>query len=119
MREKNMRRTALALTATLALTALLAPQSALADKPRTTCAPGFDLGALTFEQAAALPATQRGIADGIFTLDDVRAAFESVDANDNDLVCFQDVYSIAGEQPNPASLLQYFFNIVDDQASKP
>jgi hypothetical protein len=116
---KNMRRTALALVVTLALTVLLFPQSALAAKPRVTCSPGFNLGALTFEQAVALPATQRGLADGVFTLDDIRAGFDSVDANDNNLVCFQDVFSIAGERPNPASLLQYFFNIVDDQASTP
>jgi hypothetical protein len=67
----------------------------------------------------AVAAGKRDLADGVFTLDDIRAGFDSVDANDNDLVCFQDVFSIAGERPNPASLLQYFFNIVDDQASKP
>jgi len=35
------------------------------------------------------------------------------------LVCFQDVFAIAGENPNAASLLQYFFNITDDNASRP
>lgn len=107
------------LTALLAITVLLMPTGALADKPRVTCPSGFDLGALTFEQAVALPATQTGLTDGIFTLADVQAGFDAVDANQNDLVCFQDVYGIARENPNPASLLQYFFNIVDDNASNP
>lgn len=114
-----MRRTALALTAMLALTVLLVPQSALAAKPRTTCAPGFNLGALTLEEALALPSTQQGLADGIFTVADVQGGFDAVDMNNNDLVCFQDVFAIAGENPNPASLLQYFFNITDDNASTP
>jgi hypothetical protein len=118
-REKNMRRTGLALTTALALTVLLVPQSALAGKPRSTCAPGFNLGALTVEQALALPGTQRGLADDIFTVADLQGGFDAVDMNDNDLVCFQDVFAIAGENPNAASLLQYFFNITDDNASRP
>jgi hypothetical protein len=117
-REKNMRRTGLALTTALALTVLV-PQSALAGKPRTTCAPGFNLGALTVEQALALPGTQRGLADGISTVADLEGGFDAVDKNDNDLVCFQDVFAIAGENPNAASLLLYFFNITDDNASRP
>jgi hypothetical protein len=114
-----MWRRSLAVIAVLALTVLLAPQSALAAQPRTSCPPGFKPGALTFEEALALPGSQRGLADGLYTIADAEAAFDSYDANNNDLVCFQDVYSIAGERPNPASDWQYLFNIRDDSASNP
>jgi hypothetical protein len=109
----------LVMLAALVTTFLLIPADALADKPRLSCPPGFDLGALTFEQAVALPGTQRGLADGVYTLADLQAIFDSVDKNNNDLICFQDVFTIAGENPNPASGWQSLFNIVDDNASNP
>jgi hypothetical protein len=114
-----MWRKSLAVMALLALTVLLVPQSAFAEKPGMSCPPGFDLGALTFQEALALPGTQRGLADGIYTVADLEGIFDSIDANNNDLICFQDVYSIAGERPNPASGWQYSFNVIDDNASKP
>jgi len=114
-----MSRKGLALMAVLALAVLLVPQTALADKPLRTCPPGFDLGALTFDEAFALPGTQRGLTDGIYTVEDLHGVFDSVDANNNDLICFQDIYSIAGERPNAASGWQYSFNVADDNASKP
>jgi hypothetical protein len=39
--------------------------------------------------------------------------------NNNDLVCFQDVFVIAGENPNSASLASVLLNITDDNASNP
>ena len=114
-----MRRTRLAMITTIALLVHPVPGSAQADKPRTTRPPGFDLGALTFDQAVALPATQRGLADGVYTLADIQAFFDAVDRNNNDLACFKDIYSLTDENPNPASGRQYDFIINDDNASKP
>jgi hypothetical protein len=114
-----MRRMGLAVICAIVVTVLLVPQSAMADKPRRTCAPGFNLGALTVEQWLGLPGTQRGLADGFYTVPEIHAFFEATDQNDNDLLCFQDIYSIAGENPNPASDWPFAYNIVDDNASNP
>ena len=119
MWRQSFWRQSFAVMALLALAVLLIPQSALAEKPTISCPPAFHLGALTFEEALALPATQRGLADGIYTVADLEVIFDSVDANNSNLVCFQDLYSIADERPNPASGWQYNFNIIDDNASKP
>jgi hypothetical protein len=35
------------------------------------------------------------------------------------VICFQDFFAIAGERPNPASLLQFNYNVVDNNASAP
>lgn len=113
------KRAVLAAICTLALTVLLVPQSALADRPATTCPTGFDLGALTFEESLVLPAVQRALADGVTTVADTQAIFDAIDQNNNDLICFQDTFAIAGENPNPASLMQYNLNVIDDNAAKP
>jgi hypothetical protein len=98
-----------------ALAVLLAPQSALAVKPTHTCPSSFDLGALTFEQAIALPNSQASLADGLIDVAGLNAIFESVDANDDGLICFQ---SFSGNA-NPASQQQYAYNVVDNNASVP
>jgi hypothetical protein len=41
--------------------------------------------------------------------------FNSVDHNDNGVICFQDVGALNGG----ASIWQYFYNVVDDNASVP
>jgi hypothetical protein len=112
------KRAVLGAMCTLALTVLLVPQSALADRPETTCPVGFDLGALTFEESLTLPAVQRALADGIATVSGIQANFDAVDRNNNDLICFQDTFAIAGENPNPASFMQYNLNVIDDNAAK-
>ena len=110
-----MSRKGLAFMAVLALAVLLVPQTALAEKPSRTCPPGFDLGELTLDDALKLPNILLGIADGVFDLESLTAGFESLDRNDDGLVCFKSFSSNA----NPASLLQYFYNTVDNNASVP
>jgi hypothetical protein len=94
---------------------LLAPQSAYAgSKPSYTCPPGFDLGGLTVEQALQLPRIQAGLAAGVCTAEDLAAFYDSADANGNGIICFQ---SIPPVETNPASGLQYVYNVVEDNAS--
>lgn len=111
-----MPRRIFATVALVAMALLLAPQSAFADKPRYTCPPGFDLGALTFEQTLQLPKVQAGIAAGLFTAEDLAAFFDGLDMNDNGLICVQSGPPVA---PNQASGIQYAYNVVEDNASVP
>lgn len=92
---------------------LAAPANAV--KPSNACGPGFDLGALTFEESLLLSNVQAGLADGIFDVADVTAGFKAVDRNNDGLICFRSLPTNA----NPASLLQYFYNTVDNNASVP
>ena len=95
------------------VTVLAAPADAV--NPSNACGPGFDLGALTFEESLLLSNVQAGLADGIFELADVTAGFKAVDRNNDGLICFRSLPTNA----NPASLLQYFYNTVDNNASVP
>jgi hypothetical protein len=104
-----------AVTAVAVLAVLLVPQGASAGKPPAVCPPGFDIGAVTLEEAIALPNTQRGLEDGFFTLEGTFAGFDALDRNDDGVVCFKSFPSIA----SPSSLLQYFYNGVDNDASVP
>jgi hypothetical protein len=108
-----MRRRIFVTMVVAALAVLLVPQSAWAVKPRHTCPPSFDLGALTVEQAIALPNSQASLADGVIDVAGLNAIFETVDANDDGLICFQ---SFSGNA-NPASQQQYAYNVVDNNAS--
>jgi hypothetical protein len=103
--------------ATLAVALMVAalPQAASAVKPSNGCGPGFDLGAITLEEALLLPNVQAGVADGIFDVAALTAGFDSLDGNNDGLVCFKNFSTNA----NPASLVQYFYNTVDNNASVP
>jgi hypothetical protein len=79
------------------------------------CPPAFDLGGLTLPETLALPRIQAGLAAGVYTVEDHIAVFTSVDHNDNGVICFQDVGALNGG----ASIWQYFYNVVDDNASVP
>jgi hypothetical protein len=79
------------------------------------CPPAFDLGGLTLPETLTLPRIQAGLAAGAYTLEDHIAVFNSVDHNDNGVICFQDVGALTGG----ASSWQYFYNVVDDNASVP
>ena len=102
-------------TLAVALMVFALPQGASATKPSTGCAPGFDLGAITLEEALLLSNVQAGLADGIFDVAALTAGFDSLDRNNDGLVCFQSFPTNA----NPASLLQYFYNTVDNNTSVP
>ena len=58
---------------------------------------------------------QAGLADGIFDVAALTAGFHSLDRNNDGLVCFKSFSTNA----NPASLLQYFYNTVDNNAPVP
>jgi hypothetical protein len=113
--EELMRGKIILATLAVALMVFALPQGASAAKPSNGCATGFDLGALTFEEALLLPNVQAGLVDGIFDVADLNALFGSVDANDDGLICFQNYSSNA----NPASQQQYAYNVVDNNASLP
>ena len=102
-------------TLAVALMVFALPQSASAVKPGNGCGPGFDLGAITVEEALLLSNVQAGITDGILDDAALRAGFDSIDRNNDELVCFQSFPTNA----NLASLLQYFYNTVDNNASVP
>ena len=102
-------------TLAVALMVFALPQNASAVKPSNGCAPGFDLGALTLQDALLLSNVQAGLADGIFDVAALTAGFHSLDRNNDGLVCFKSFSTNA----NPASLLQYFYNAVDNNASVP
>lgn len=102
-------------TLTVALMVIALPQGASATKPTTGCARGFDLGAITLEEALLLSNVQAGLADGIFDVAALTAGFDSLDRNNDGLVCFQSFPTNA----SAASLLQYFYNTVDNNASVP
>lgn len=110
-----MRRKTYLITAVAVLAVLLVPQGASAGKPANVCPPGFDFGAVTLAEALALPNTQLALTDGFATLEGAIAGFEALDRNDDGLVCFGSFPSNA----SPSSLLQYFYNGVDNNASVP
>ena len=103
------------MTAVASLAVLLVPQGASAQKPANACPPGFDFGAVTLAEAIALPNTQLALAEGFATLEAAIAGFEALDRNDDGLVCFGSFPANA----NPSSLLQYFYNGADNNASVP
>jgi hypothetical protein len=79
------------------------------------CPPAFDLGGLTLPETLTLPRIQAGLDAGVYTVEDHIAVFTSVDHNNNGVICFQDVGALNGG----ASIWQYFYNVVDDNASVP
>jgi hypothetical protein len=111
-----MRRT-LVLAAACLLVLSVAPLSPAAAGGRAGygCPPAFDLGGLTLPETLTLPRIQAGLAGGAYTVEDHIAVFNSVDHNDNGVICFQDIAALNGG----ASFWQYFYNVVDDNASVP
>jgi len=106
----------------LLILALVLSAAALAVSPARAggqagygCAPGFDLGALTFNQGVALPRIQAGLTAGVFTMAGLEAGFNKVDHNNDDLVCFKDVGALSGD----VGIWVYSYNIVDNNASSP
>jgi hypothetical protein len=111
-----MIRGAALLTAVVAAAALAATAGAQG-KPSQGCAPGFDLGELTFQEFVALPRIVASIADGFTTESDVLDHTPFWDKNGDGLLCVQDTPGAA--HSSPASLWQYLYNITDNNASKP
>jgi hypothetical protein len=93
------------------------PQAEAAGKPAHGCPPSFDVGGLTLEEAFELPRIEAGLATEAYEEDFVESTFNKIDHNGDGLVCFQDVFWVTGQRPNPASLWQYLYNLVDNNAS--
>jgi hypothetical protein len=114
-----VRRT-LILTAACLLVLSVAPLSPAVAGGRAGygCPPAFDLGGLTLPETLTLPRIQAGLAAGAYTVDDHTAVFNSVDHNDNGVVCFKDIAAL-NDGAADASGWQYLYNLVDDNASVP
>ena len=99
-----------------ALVMVAAPGAAqAASKPSFGCSPGFNLGALTTDQILALPRSQAAIAAGVVSEAGIRAGVASVDKNGTGRVCVQLSNGlVTGNRPNG----EFFYNLVDDNASK-
>jgi hypothetical protein len=95
--------------------ALAAPSAGAGGQAGYGCSPGFDLGGLTMDQGLALPRIQAGLAAGVFDIAGLTASFNKVDKNADGIVCVKDVAALNGG----AAFWQYFYNIVDDNASVP
>jgi hypothetical protein len=114
-----MRRTLLLTAACLlVLSGVLLSPAVAGGQAGYGCPPAFDLGGLTFPETLDLPRIQAGLAAGAYTLQDHAAIFNSVDHNDNGVVCFKDVAALNGGAAD-ASGWQYLYNLVDDNASVP
>jgi hypothetical protein len=85
-----------------------------ASKPSLGCSPGFNLGALTVDQILQLPRSQAAIAAGVVDEAGIRAGVASVDKNGTGRVCVQLSNGlVTSKRPNG----QFFYNLVDDNAS--
>src|SRR5512132_786543 len=101
-----MRRTLILTTACLLVLSVAPLSPAMAGgQAGYGCPPAFDLGGLTLPETLALPRIQAGLAAGIYTMEDHTAVFDSVDHNNNGVICFQDVGALNGG----ASIWQYFY----------
>jgi len=80
---------------------------------RVTRPPGFELGALTLEQALQLPRFVAGIDAGVFTVERITAHFAEFDVNGNGVLCYKHVPGLehAGAP--------YSYEIIDDPGGNP
>jgi hypothetical protein len=104
--------------AALAAAATLAPATASADKPSYGCAPGFNLGAYTFEEYVELPRSAAAITDGLIDEAGIIAGVQFYDKNGNGIVCVQlNTGSQTWSDSRPFG--DYLYNVVDDNSSAP
>jgi hypothetical protein len=107
----------LAISFSMVLAALGAATPAGAGgKPSYGCPPGF-IGPLTVQQYLDLPRNQAGFAAGVYDVNNRIAAFKGTDLNHDGMICAKDVASLGSV--NSADGWQYFYDIVDDDASVP
>src|SRR5256886_5267837 len=105
--------------ASLLILALALSAAALAVSPARAggqagygCSPGFDLGALTFEQGVALPRIDAGLKAGVFDMAGLAGGFHKGDQHDGDLVCFKEVGALSGD----VGVWGDRYNILDNKA---
>ena len=115
--KELLRLTMVTAVAVLATT-LLAAYASAQGKPSYGCPPSVDFH-VTTQQAAALPRSQAAIDDGLISLADLIAVYQTrFDKNGNNMVCVQEV---PGWEPGLAQKprVQYFYNFIDDSSSSP
>jgi hypothetical protein len=100
----------------VSLLAAAAPGTATATKPSYGCAPGFNLGAVTFEQYLDLPRTQAAIDAGLIDDAGIIAGLSHYDANEDEVICVQ---LNLGYQISNRPFGQYLYNVVDNASSAP
>jgi hypothetical protein len=80
------------------------------------CSPGFDVGAVTWQQYLTLPRNQAGLSAGQYTEHDLRSKkFDPTDLNGDGVICVKDVAAQVGSGATP--IWQYFYDIVDNNAT--
>src|SRR4051794_17426884 len=72
-----------------ALLAAMAPGAAGASQQRPACPPGYELGALTFEQVLQQGLYQEPLDAGLVTVEELAAGFAGFDANGTGILCFK------------------------------
>ena len=113
-----MRKTILVVAMALAGALLLPAATAFAGgRAGTGCPPSFGLGAQTLAQALELPRTIAALDAGEYDEAFVVDVFTAVDANENGLVCYQDVPQRAEHAQGPGGGYQYYYNLIDDQSA--
>jgi hypothetical protein len=91
-----VKRLLLAATCTLLLVVGLSPAASAGGQAGFNCSPGFDIGAVTFEDGIELPRIQAGLAAGVYTIEDLATTFQGIDHNGNGLICLKDVGALNG-----------------------
>lgn len=72
---------------------------------------------MTFEASLELPKIELGLADGVFTVEGLEAAFDGFDVNDDGLICLKTAPPAhTGQAP---SITLYTYTGVDNNASVP
>jgi len=99
----------------LVAAATVAAPAGAGGPPEKTCPPGFNLGALSLEQRLQLPKVQAALADGIVTIEQIKAGAAAADKNRNGLLCVQDIPQ--ANNAAPAAGFEYFYNLSDDNAA--
>jgi hypothetical protein len=108
-----VKRLLLAATCTLLLVVGLSPAASAGGQAGFNCSPGFDIGAVTFEDGIELPRIQAGLAAGVYTIEDLATTFQGIDHNGNGLICLKDVGALNGG----VAFWAFFYGAVDDNAA--
>ena len=93
-----MRQAAL-LTVVIAMTALVVTSTAAADQHRSSCPNGFTaypVPTQAGDEALGLPRILAGLAAGVYTVPELIATADEIDANDDGVFCLKAVSNLRG-----------------------
>ena len=110
----RMRRTSTIAGGALLLALALPAAGQGAGKPSYGCSAGFELGSLTFEQAADLPRSRAAVDAGLVDRATLIVTYAGFDANGNGLICgkLQPGFTHAAKP-----FAAYLYNFTDDNSS--